>query len=176
MHIFLQGERGIGKSTVIRKTLEMLTEQVNITLGGFFTWNGGNADPNIYIRAARTGAESEIFKVAGYDASVQRMVCDTQVFETIGTRILQESAGADMIIMDELGYLESSAEVFKKNVLDTLAENTPVFGVLRLGDVPWHREVKNNPQVTIYDVEEKNRSALPQVLSGIIRVKLQQMR
>ena len=182
MHIFLQGDRGIGKSTVIRRTLEILADQPGFTLGGFFTWNGGPDDPNIYMRAARTGAsvkdtagsaglsdgaagESVIHRVAAYDALTHRMVCDTQVFETVGAQILHDSTGADLIIMDELGYLESSAENFKKAVMDTLAGPTPVFGVLRLGGVPWHESIKNDPRVTIYDVNEETRGMLPQVLS-----------
>ena len=199
MHIFLQGDRGIGKSTVIRRTLDMLESRPGFKLGGFFTWNGGADDPNIYMRAAQAGSataqassataqadsataqaglgtagalagEGVIHRVAAYDASKRRMVCDTQVFETFGAQILLDSAGADLIIMDELGYLESSAEEFKKAVMETLAGHTPVLGVLRLGDVPWHESIKNSPRVKIFDVNEETRGMLPQVLTDAILV------
>lgn len=168
MHIFLQGNRGVGKSTVIRKTLEMLGERMEVSLGGFFTWNGGENDPNVYLKAARPDIGGEAHRVAYYDAAARRMICDKNVFESAGARILDESADADLILMDELGYLESDAETFKKTVMKTLAGEAPVLGVLRLGDVPWHDGIKNDKRVTIYDVNEKTRDTLPRVLSGMI--------
>ena len=169
MHIFLQGPRGIGKSTVIRKTIELLTERRNITIGGFYTWNGGKDDPNIYMRPARSGNSSGQFRVAAYSESKRSMVGDTKAFDTLGTGILLDSAGADLIIMDELGFLESGAGLFKKTVLETIAGGVQALGVLRLGDVPWHEAIKNDSRVSIYEVNEKTRDTLPQTVAIALR-------
>ena len=166
MHIFLTGPRSIGKSTVISKTLKILMSRFSLEIGGFFTWNGGVGDPHIYMRPARSGGEGEIYRLAGFDADKGGLVCDIQVFERDGVRLLSGSADAGLIVMDELGFLESDALCFRKAVLDILAGETPVLGVLRLGDIPWHREIKRNPLVKLIDVSEKNRDALPQELAA----------
>ena len=97
------------------------------------------------------------------------MLCDPKVFDVAGSRILRDSVDADLIIMDELGYLESDCEVFKNAVADIIAGSTPVLGVLRLGDVPWHESIKKDTRVAIFDVNEKTRDTLPQVISDMLR-------
>ena len=174
MHIFLQGRRNIGKSTVILRTLEMLLPRRPLVLGGFFTWNGGKNDPHVYMKPARSGQEHEIFRLASYDAVKGGLIGNIRAFDVDGVRLLNESRGSDLIIIDELGFLESSAGVFKQAVLDTLEGNAPVFGVLRLGDVPWHRSIRRNPSVTIFDVDESTREALPRELAARLMDAMQE--
>jgi len=168
MHIFLQGPRRVGKSTVIRNALEILQVGSSLSLGGFFTWNGGREDPHVYMRSAKQENENEIYRVASFKNNTVNLNCSIDVFEQEGVRILNESKEADLIIMDELGFLESNAQIFKQAVLDIIAGDIPVFGVLRLGDVPWHLAIKRNPSVTLYDVNKENRDALPQKLAAIL--------
>ena len=171
MHIFLQGPKRIGKSTVITTTLGILTAEAPLRLGGFFTWNGGKDDPYVYMRPARAGAEMEPYLLASYDAANGGFAIDLHAFEQDGVRILNSREGAELIIMDELGFLERDAAEFRKTVLDILNEDTTVLGVLRLGNVPWHDDIKRNPMVKIYDVDEKNRDGLPRELAGVLRRK-----
>ena len=171
MHVFLQGPRNIGKSTVIRKTLDILSAPGPVRLGGFFTWNGGDDDPHIYIAAAESADGSgednnRKYRLASFDPERGGLKCDTQIFETIGVELLTDgNADADLLIMDELGFLENSAPKFRRAVLDAIAGSIPVLGVLRLGDIKWHAEIKRDPSVALYDVNTENRDALPQVLA-----------
>jgi len=169
MHIFLQGIKGVGKSTVIRKTLDIITSRTPLLLGGFFTWKGRKDDLNLYIHSARRGNESDLFCVAMAGEGKGKYKCGIQVFEREGVRLLDQSRDADLIIMDELGYMESNAPGFRQAVLNIINGSIPVFGVLRLGDVPWHDEIKRNPHVTIYDVNEENRDNLPRELADILQ-------
>ena len=171
MHIFLQGPRGIGKSTVILRTLDILASGNPLILGGFFTWNGGKTDPHVYMRPARSGRENEICRLASYDAAKGGLISNISAFDVDGARLLMESKDADLIIMDELGFLESGAEAFKQAVLDTLNGSTPILGVLRLGGVPWHEEIKRSLSVTIFEVDEKTRETLPQELALSLKNK-----
>ena len=168
MHLFLQGKRGVGKSTVIREALEIIFADRVLTIGGFFTWNGGRGDPNVYMKPARQSASGEIHRLAAWDDKSKRMMCDVPVFEREGVRLLTETADSDLIVMDELGYLESDAVLFKETVMNTLAGSTPVLGVLRLGDVPWHEAIKCDYRVKLIDVNVKNRDSLPKELALLI--------
>ena len=164
MHVFLQGLRNIGKSTVILKTIDLLIARRSLLVGGFFTWNGGKGDLNVYIRPAASSPQEDIYRLASWNAEESRLVCDIRVFEETGVRILKQSKGADLIIMDELGYLESNSPMFKQTVMDTISGDIPILGVLRLGDIPWQNDIKRNPKVTLYSVNEENRETLPQVI------------
>jgi len=161
MHIFLQGLRNIGKSTVIHKTIEILSMNMPLKLGGFFTWNGGEADPHVYMQSAQEGRKGEIYRVASWDKNNGGMLSSTETFDQIGVQMFSNVLLSDLIIMDELGFLESNAVKFKKAIYDTLTLGIPVLGVLRLGDVPWHAEIKRNPLVSLFDVSEENREELP---------------
>ena len=167
-HIFLQGPRNIGKSTVITKTLDILNAHRAIILGGFFTWNGGHGDPHVYMRPALPEPEGERYRLASYDTDKGGLICDIQAFEKSGAELLKRSRNADLIIMDELGFLENDAAEFKRAVLDIISGDIPVLGVLRLGDVPWHKDIKSNPRVTIFEVNEKNRDTLPRELAALL--------
>ena len=170
MHMFLYGPLNIGKSTVVRKTIDALTENAPLAPSGFFTWNGGESDPHIYMKPARSGTGQESFRLASWDKTNGGLICDFQAFEQDGVRLLTGLKDADLIIMDELGFLESEAPVFRQAVLDALRGNVPVLGVLRTGkDIPWHDEIKNDPRVALHEVTIKNRDALPQELASRIR-------
>ena len=168
MHIFLQGPRNIGKSTVISKTLEILTAHKQLILGGFFTWHGGNNDPNIYMRPAGKDGGSEVYHIAGLGKGTGGMVSNIEVFESEGVRLIQNGKNSDLIIMDELGYLEGGAPGFRQAILDAIGGDSPILGVMRLGDIPWHHEIKRRHGVTLYGVNEENRDSLPQKLSDIL--------
>ena len=169
MHIFLQGPRNVGKSTVIRKTLDILAVESPLEIGGFFTWNGGKGNPYIFMKSARNNGEGEIYRIAHFDESKGGLKCDIEVFEREGVRLLNASRKSELIIMDELGYLESDAPMFKQAVLNLVSGQAPVYGVLRLGDVPWHDAIKRNPLVKLVDVNKDNRDVLPQKLAGMLR-------
>ena len=165
MHVFLQGERNIGKSTVIRKTLAIVAARGPAVLGGFFTWKSDEDGPRVYMRPAGKPEGSGVFLIAGFDAGTGRMAGDIRMFETEGVRILRDRDGARLIVMDELGIFESGAPLFRQAVLDTLAGDVPVLGVLRLGDVPWLDPIRGDPSVSLYDVNIENRDYLPPELA-----------
>ena len=169
MPIFLSGPRNIGKSTVIRRTLAILLAQEPLRLGGFFTWRVGADDPHIYLRPAEIWREQEIYRLASYNAKNGGLNCDVAVFEQTGVQLLAQSAGADLLILDELGFLENKAPAFRQAVVTALCGATPVLGVMREGNIAWLREIKNDLQVTIYEVNEQNRNDLPPKLAAEVR-------
>jgi len=161
-HIFLTGERQIGKSTVISKVLKLL----NITPGGFRTiginyLDDGSSDVVIfpanstpshgYIVAHRTST--------GYSAF-------PEIFNEFGSFFLKQSA--DLILMDELGYMESTAEIFQHSVFETLDGTTPVLGVVRNKETPFLNAVRTRDDVLTLTVTENNRDYLPKKIISFL--------
>ena len=168
MHIFLLGHRNIGKSTVINRTLELLKSRMDFMTGGFRTWRGGADDPHIYMQPVISGWEREKYRLASYHVHGHKIDCDPQVFDRVGVCLLNGSRDADLIIMDELGFLERKSYQFQQKVLSVLANSTPVIGVLRLGDILWHNQIKSDPRVNLVEVTSGNRDQLPEDLAALL--------
>jgi nucleoside-triphosphatase THEP1 len=71
-----------------------------------------------------------------------------------------------LIVMDELGFMESSAAGFRGAVMDALGGGVPVLGVLRLEGNPFLDAVKEHGRVSVVHVSESNRDMLFERLTG----------
>lgn len=160
-HILLTGEIGVGKSTVIRKTLSHL----NMTYGGFCTYFGedrASADRCLYIGdAAKPHLCTE-------ENAVVRFVCGKppepipQRFDLLGAALIQTAGrNAQIIIMDELGRFERDALVFQSAVLEALNGDVPVFGVIKKTAAGWVDIIRRHPCVSVIDINMDNRDHMP---------------
>lgn len=164
MHIFLTGAIQIGKSTIIRKTLDHL----NQTYGGFKTYFGSDRssdDRLLYMN----GADEPKFFTADYGIAVFKQDCfpetDVAKFNTYGVElILSAKVNRAMIIMDECGNLENDALNFQHEILQTLDEDHPVLGVIKQSSYGWTDMIRNHRNVKLITVTRENRNELPQAL------------
>ena len=157
MHYFLTGGVQVGKSTIIKR----LVRDLGLDAGGFMTrWVGTRTDrvPVLlpYGVEPVPFTEDDIAAVCKGETMTPRI----GIFDTVGPRILGESAGRDVIIMDELGSLESRSYAFQKAVLKTLDGDTPVLGVIQPRDVPFLNGIRSRPDVTVITVDEDNRDSV----------------
>lgn len=155
-HIFLTGGVQIGKSTAITKAVDML----GIIPGGFRTKGAnytadGSSDVMIY--------PAEKTPEKGHRAAHRSPAGKTvfpEIFDTYGPLYLKRPA--ELILMDELGYMESSAEVFQKAVFETLDGETPVLGVIRNKSTPFLDTVRSREDVILLTVTVHNRDFIPE--------------
>nr|WP_279289913.1 nucleoside-triphosphatase [Clostridium botulinum] len=79
-------------------------------------------------------------------------------FENKGVEILNTSlTNSDLIILDEIGFLEENAEKFKSSVRNILNSNKVVLGVLKEFDSPFLNEIRSRKDITLLNVTLKNR-------------------
>lgn len=155
-HIFLTGESGVGKSTILKRAIATF----NIKTTGFVTLP-------YYIEGTKQGFYlSSLVKVDKYSnntpISVQvgtkRCVGIKETFETLGVESLQKSCRDNQIIlMDELGRLEREAITFQKQVMNCLDYSHRVLGVLKLCQEPWLENIRKREDVLILEVTKENR-------------------
>lgn len=148
-HLFLTGEKGVGKSTLVRRLLE------GHTPCGFRTVRvtGVMERPSVHLLPAVGGeatAENLLFYCGAYDSAR---------FDTLGTAALAQRWG-DVLLMDELGPAESQAAVFCGAVLAALDGDMPVLGVLQKADTAFLRAVASHPRVRVVTVTKENRDRL----------------
>ncbi len=156
-HLFLTGRKGVGKSTLLRVLLE------GKRLGGFFTRRvtGVFDRPSIHLLRAASAERP----------APENLVCfcgerRPERFELLGPAALADTADCDIIVMDELGPSEATAQGFQAAVLAALDGDTPVYGVLQQADSEFLRRVAAHPRVRVVTVTEENRDALRRQLRG----------
>ena len=91
------------------------------------------------------------------------MVCggaDMQQFDKLGCGALADTAGCEVLVMDELGPHEEQAAAFRQAVLRALEGDVPVVGVLQQAESAFLRQVASHPNVRVVTVTEENRDAL----------------
>lgn len=158
-HLFLTGEKQIGKSTVIDKMLALRP----CTTGGFRTVRTDAVfPPRFSVHLLRPGerptADNLLFLC-------RQMSADTLArFDALGCAALAQSGNARLLLMDELGPAEAEALAFQRAVLAALDGPTPVLGVLQQADSPFLRRIAGREDVAVVEVRRENRDRLPQLL------------
>lgn len=148
-HLFLTGQKGVGKSTLIDYLL------TGRTPCGFRTRRveGVLSRPSVHLLTVpdtTPTADNLLFYCGAF--SPER-------FDTLGVAALENRSG-DVLLMDELGPAESGAERFTAAVLAALDGELPILGTLQQADTPFLRAVARHPRVRLVTVTPQNRDVL----------------
>jgi len=161
-HLFLTGEKQVGKTTVIRTFLS----RSGLSADGFITFWETSADTGgkLYIAPFDTGSISEEKYLIVNRDERQRALPEkiVQVFDVHGCDILGRSGKRDIIVMDELGFFESKAIAFQKSIMRHISGDVPVLGVIRPMQTEFLDEIRSHPAVRVLEITEENRNAIPE--------------
>ena len=161
-HLFLTGEKGVGKSTLIKGLLA----QFHGSLGGFFTVKSTSVvsgQVSVHLLRANSGdhpALENLLFCCGEPAGAGV----AQRFDHLGCTALAAGASADLLVMDELGPHEGDARSFRRAVFQALDGNVPILGVLQRADTPFLAQIAVHPQVRLVEVTVENRCDLSRTL------------
>lgn len=166
MSFFLTGGTRVGKSTVVRSFLQ----RAGLSADGFMTYWQASPDGSrsLYLSPySLDGVPTEKRLLARrWDAGLKRVDDLTSVFDTYGVDILQGCGTCDVIVMDELGFLESQATAFQAAVLQRIAGDTPVVGVMRSAKTDFLNVLRSHPAIEVREVTPKNRDAVADWLAS----------
>ena len=171
-HIFLTGEKQVGKSTLWRKALERsgisptgfqtLEYLVEGTFRGYRLHGLGRTPAGL-----GNDVPMSVFLRRKLHLSVPGS------FDIFGTQLLdlaREDGG--FILMDELGTFEQDAAAFRRAVTDCLDSDCHVLGVVQRADDPYLHRILNRPDVLVFTVTRENRDTLVEnVLEALEQLK-----
>ena len=167
-HIFICGEVGVGKSTLIQRLLAQSTRP----LYGFIT---KKLDPDengfhpIYIHPA--GTDARVYEEKNLIGTCDRRIhnINLDAFNTLGVSYLQAKADG-IILMDELGFMEAQAEAFTRAVMGALDGDIPVVAAVKARfDIPFLNAVRAHPKGNLYMITPENRDPILKELLPVIR-------
>lgn len=163
-HLFLTGEKGIGKSTLIQTWLSQYQGQI----GGFLTCKqGGIQEGKISVHFLTLGRDmvpsaSNLLFVCGEQNQPETI----KRFHTVGCQALEFTKKPDLIVMDELGPHEEHAVYFTGKVLNILNSSIPVIGVVQKTNSDFLLRVAEHPRVRMQEVTIENRNHLARQTIG----------
>ena len=166
MHVFLTGERGIGKSTVVRAAAR-LTGRPCYGFCTRFETEDRHASALYLVPPDYNETPDPSFQAAIWQNG--RLIPVDGCFDRLGVRLLKEGQRhpEGIILMDECGHVERKEMMFRQEIAACLNGKIPVLGVLRLGQ-EWHDPIRRHPAVRVLTVSRENRNELPQMVADLL--------
>ena len=162
--IFLTGERNVGKTTAITR----FVTKSKLSPMGFNTVAGGATEDldvdYVYIIPYGKDLDCNAKPVAKRDTSEHSITKYPEIFDSVGVEILTKSKNAELIIMDELGFMEADAKLFQKSVLSCLDLDVYVLGVIKAMDIEFLDAIRAHQSVEVIEVTEENRETVLAIL------------
>lgn len=158
-HIVIAGHRHVGKSTLVNRLLEDCDKPVY----GFRTASGKSMIKgyrSFFIHPANYTEKIESEENHVGDGHGGEPICHVGAFNNYGVKCL-EAKPDGIILMDELGFMENDAELFKAKVLECLDGDIPVIATAKEGmDTEFLNAVLNHPNANVYHIDIENRDQL----------------
>jgi len=168
--ILLTGRPGIGKTTVVRRVVERLargeaegfvTEEIRGT-------DGGRTGFRIRTLAGETGTLAR----AGMPSRIRigRYGVDLAEIERVVIPSIEAAlASGALVVLDEVGKMESACEGFRRIVERVFASRARILATVPIHAHPWIDSLKRRPDVRLVEVTHANREGLPQRLLDRLR-------
>ena len=167
MHLFLTGDKQVGKSTLLNRLLDYW----NLPAAGLRT-------RRFLIDGQLKGHCLESL-LPDWPEELNRIPCVIRLnanrctgvipaYDQVGAAMLKASrqSNARLILLDELGKTERTAEAFMAEVQACLDGPIPVVGVLQNCDFPLKEQLLARADTRIVTVSCDNREALFEELKG----------
>lgn len=158
LKLFVTGEPGCGKTTLVRTAVERLG--VGPTARGFWTEEVRDGERRGGFRGVTLGGET--FPLATRDADSPHRVGPYGVvldgLESVGLPALRPAADTSLVVLDEVGKMECLSEAFRDAVSDLLDSDVPVLATVALHGVGFVKRVRHDRRVTLLRLRRDSRA------------------
>lgn len=172
-NLFVTGAPSSGKTTVIKKVIELLP----VPAKGFYT-------EEERIDGKRVGfcmhsLDGKVAYLAHQDIAsehhIRRYGVSIENIESIAIPAISPN-GEKVIILDEIGKMECFSPKFMEAAKKALDSPCIVIGTITLGGTDFILEVKQRPDIEILEVTLENRDQLPEFIMKKVGEILRQAR
>ncbi|MEW6667639.1 MAG: NTPase [Thermodesulfobacteriota bacterium] len=159
----ITGRPGVGKTTLLRRVVERMG---SVRMAGFYT-------AEIRSKGSRLGFELQSLNGrAGTLAHrniesphrVGKYGVDTTGFEEFLEKLDLLNPHVELVVIDEIGKMELLSGHFRRLVRHVLNSDKQLLATIALGGEGFIREIKQRPDVHLFEVTEANRDRLPEAI------------
>jgi len=167
--ILITGRPGIGKTTVVKKIMEMCSG-AGLKVGGMITYEirEGGRRVGFKVIDVSIGREGTLARVGlSGRFRIGRYTVNLNDLEDVGVRAIRRAlSDADVVVIDEIGPMELFSDEFKRAVEDAFNSEKPVIATIhiRADRYPLCRRIKRLSGVKVYVTSYSNRNALPRII------------
>lgn len=171
MRLFLTGNPGVGKTTLIRAIAERLE---GITCAGFYTEETRQSGQRTGFRIVTLdGQEGTLASLGSQKPTVGKYSIHVEEFEKLVLRYLDPVlTAANVYVMDEIGKMELLSCQFRIKIIELLAQPTNLLATITKKGNGFIDQIKRRSDLEIIEVTRKNRDELPKELARKIKIQL----
>jgi nucleoside-triphosphatase len=160
--LLLTGHPGVGKTTVIQQVAAVLGPHA----GGFYTQEisgpGGRKGFRLVTLDGREAVMAHVDIRTRH--RVGRYGVDVATLDSVGVAAIRkaiDSRDAAAVVIDEIGKMEMFSGEFRGAVLKAMSSSKIVVATVMQKNHDWVSALKAMPQVTVWEITEANRDAMP---------------
>ena len=160
--LLLTGRPGVGKTTVIQQVAAVLGSRA----GGFYTEEisgpGGRKGFQLVTLDGREAVMAHVDIRTRH--RVGRYGVDVATLDSVGVAAIRkaiDSRDAIAVVVDEIGKMEMFSGEFRGVVLKAMSSSKIVVATVMQKNHDWVSALKAMPQVTVWEITEANRDAMP---------------
>jgi len=164
--ILITGERGAGKTTLVKKISELFMEKYPaVEISGFTT----------ELKETEEGKRNVVLRIAGSEKEIiigitrnNRMEPVKEGFTKVSGLLTKIDIKEKFLIIDELGYLESSSEDFQEETRRLISEAMFSLIVIRKMKTPFLEGIKDFKNNILIEINLENREKVREEIGFII--------
>ena len=165
MKLLLTGPPGVGKTTLVKRTLVKV--RGTIRCSGFITEEvrseeGDRIGFDIHTLRGRVAPLARKGRAEG--PRVGDYHVDMYYLEGVAVPAMTDP-DAELLVVDEIGLMELASPLFKEAVLMILEDYRSLLGTIRLRSEPFCNMVKTRQGVEVVEVTVGNRDDLVEMLA-----------
>jgi len=171
MRLFLTGNPGVGKTTLIRAIAKRLEA---ITCAGFYTEEKRQSEQRTGFRIVTLdGQEGTLASVGGQKPTVGKYSIHVEAFEKLVLPLLKPvTTPADLYVIDEIGKMELLSRQFKISITELFVQPVNILATITKKGNGFVDRIKRRSDVEVIEVTRKNRDELPEELARKIKIAL----
>jgi nucleoside-triphosphatase len=171
MRLFLTGNPGVGKTTLIRAIAERLED---VTCAGFYTEEKRQRGQRVGFRVVTLdGEEGNLASLVRQKPTVGKYSVHLEEFEKLALPNLDTATTpADLYVIDEIGKMELLSRPFRGRIIELLAQPTNLLATIAKRGKGFIDQIKRRTDVEIIEVTRMNRDELPEELARKIKIEL----
>jgi nucleoside-triphosphatase len=171
LRLFLTGNPGVGKTTLIRAIAERLS---GINCAGFYTEEIRQSGERTGFRIMTLdGGKAALASIGTKKPTVGKYSVRIEEFEKLVLRYIDPIlTSADLYIVDEIGNMELLSQQFRAKLTDLLAGPTNLLATISKKADGFVNQIKRRADAEIVEVTRSNRGELPEKLARKIKLQL----